>query len=64
MGCGCNKIRYYSETSPLVLGDPDGEPAIHVRATITIMGLRAGSEFWVSGSGVAPMIDANWLQAI
>lgn len=64
MGCGCNKIRVYSATSPLVVGEPSAEPAINVRATITIMGLRAGSEFWVAGTGVPPMVEANWLQVI
>jgi hypothetical protein len=64
MGCGCNKVRTYSESSPLVLGEPTGEPPINVRATVTVMGLRANSEFWVAGTGVPAMIDAGWLVGI
>jgi hypothetical protein len=64
MGCGCNKVKVYSPTNPLVLGDPDGQPAVNVRSTIAVLGLRANSEFWAAGTGVATMIDAGWLQAI
>ncbi len=64
MSCGCNKVRVYSATSPLLIGEPDANPAINVRATITVMGLRANSEFWVAGSGVAAMVDAGWLVAL
>ena len=64
MACGCNKIKSYSESSPLVIGEDDGEPPVQVRATVTIMGLKANSEFWAKGSGLAPLIQAEWLLPI
>lgn len=64
MGCGCNKVRYYSETSPLLLGTADGSPPVHVRCTVVIMGMRANSEFWATGSDVVTMLSAGWLVAI
>lgn len=64
MGCGCAKVHTYSESNPLMLGDADGNPPVKVRATVAVMGLRAGSEFWAAGSGIPAMIDAGWLVAI
>lgn len=64
MGCGCNKVRNFSQSEPLVIGEPNGDPSIEVRATVTVMGLRANSEFWVTGTGVAAMVEAGWLIAI
>ena len=64
MGCGCNKIKSYSPESPLAFGETDGSPALHVRATVALMGLRSGSEFWAAGEGLAPLLDAGWLVLI
>jgi len=61
MGCGCNKVRTYSESNPLVFGEEDGEAPVNVRATVTVMGLKVNSEFWASGTGLAAMLDAGWL---
>lgn len=63
MGCGCNKVRTYSQSAPLVLGEPNGEPPVYVRSTVAVMSMRAGSEFWVTGDGLAPMLNAGWLVA-
>jgi hypothetical protein len=64
MSCGCNKVRVYSESNPLIIGEPDGNPPIKVRATIAVMGLRAGSEFWAAGSALQTMLAGGWLVAI
>ncbi len=59
--CGCAKSKKYTQLSPMVVGEPDEESPIMVHNTIAMMSMRAGSEFWVTGSGVDAMIDAGWL---
>jgi len=61
MGCGCNKVRSYSPEKPLLFGEPDGQPARNVRATVAIMGLRSGSEFWAAGEGLDHLLSAGWV---
>lgn len=61
MACGCSRNRTYTESNPLMLGDPNGDPPIYLRATIALMGMKANSAFWATGSSVAAMIDAGWL---
>jgi hypothetical protein len=61
MGCGCSKSHSYTQSSPLVLGDDDGEAPGHYRTTVAIVGMKAGSDFWARGTGVAPMVVSGWL---
>jgi len=65
MGCGCSKIRYYTPEKPLVIGENDGSlDPVYARNTVTIMGLKTGSEFWAVGAGVDPLVQAGWLTLI
>jgi len=59
MACGCAKRRY-SADDPLIVGEPNGEPARRIRFTVAFMGQASGSEQWVTGDGVNQMIDNNW----
>lgn len=61
MACGCSKGNKYNESNPLVLGDPNEFAAVRVRSTVTLQGIRVGSTFWVTGSGVAGMVSAKFL---
>lgn len=60
MACGCGKKRAFTEENPLVLGDPNGEPPLHVRFTVAFQQMPSGSEAWVEGSGAQAMIDNGW----
>lgn len=64
MGCGCSKARTFTESSPLMLGEPNGDPVVQYRNTVSIMGLKANSTFWATGSGVAAMVSAGWLVVV
>lgn len=61
MACGCSKNRTFTQTSPAVIGNPNGDPAAFFRATVAIMGMKANQTFWATGSDVAPMVSAGWL---
>lgn len=61
MACGCSRNRIYTQGHPLVLGDPNGQPAANYRGTVSLMGMRANSSFWATGSDVDAMVSAGWL---
>lgn len=64
MGCGCGKAKTYTQTAPAVIGAPNGMPAEHYRTTVSILGLKAGAEFWATGSSVAAMASSRWIVLI
>lgn len=59
--CGCNKSQTYTQSSPLVIGTANGEPATYLRASVSILGVKANSAFWGTGDGIDPMVNAGWL---
>lgn len=64
MACGCSRSRTFTQSNPVVLGDPNGDPAAHFRATVAIMGMKANQDFWATGTDVGPMTVAGWLIAL
>lgn len=64
MSCGCNKGRSYTESSPLVIGEPNDEAPVQYRTTLSLLGLKANSTFWATGSGVAAMVHARWIVTV
>jgi hypothetical protein len=63
MGCGCAGGKKATEQDPTILGDPVG-PVVQVRATVAVLGAKAGETTWVKGSHVEKMIEAGWLQRL
>lgn len=63
MGCGCAGGKKATEDDPTILGDPVG-PVVKVRATVSVIGAKAGETTWVKGTHVASMIAAGWLQEL
>jgi len=61
VACGCSKSKTFTQSNPVVIGDPNGDPAAHFRATVSIMGMKANQDFWGTGSNVAAMVAAGWL---
>lgn len=59
--CGCNRSRTYTASNPLVVGAANGAPPVYLRASVSIMGLKANSAFWGTGDGVEAMVGAGWL---
>jgi len=63
MACSCNQGKAATEANPSILGDDVGATQ-HVRATVSVLGARAGELTWVRGSHVPGMIQAGWLQPV
>ena len=61
MACACSKNNNFTEDSPLILGEPNGQPAQMYRSTITFHNMKVGSKFWATGSGVDSMVHATWI---
>lgn len=64
MACSCSKNNNFTAESPLILGEPTGEPAQKFRSTITFHNMKVGSTFWATGSGVQSMIHSTWIVPI
>ena len=62
--CACNKKTSYTESSPLVLGEPNGDSPSRFRASVRVNHLKPGAEFWATGSGVAAMENAGWIKSL
>jgi len=60
MACGCKGKKAHTADNPLILGEDVGEPAAHVRFTVSFLGMPAGTDTWVRGEKVAGMIDNGW----
>ncbi len=63
MACGCAGGKKATEADPTILGDPVG-PVRKVRATVAVLGAKAGQTTWVKGTHVESMISAGWLQPL
>lgn len=61
MGRCCGR-QISTPASPLILGLPDGTPARHVQALVSLPGLPAQQWAWVTGSDVGKHIDAQNIQ--
>lgn len=59
MAC-CTKPKIYSQSDPLVVGEPNSDAAVNVVATVNVGGLRTGRTSWVTGSHVAALIAQGW----
>lgn len=63
MACGCAGGKKSTQDNPVVLGDPVGDVQ-QVRATVAVLGAKAGETLWVRGSHVPKMLEAGWLQSL
>lgn len=63
MACGCAGGKKSTESDPITLGDPVGGVR-QVKATVNVLGMKAGETGWVRGSHVDNMISQGWLQAV
>lgn len=63
MACGCAGGKKSTQDDPVVLGDDVG-PVVQVKATVGVLGAKAGETMWVKGSHVDSMVAAGWLQLI
>lgn len=63
MACGCAAGKKSTPEKPVVLGDPVGD-VVQVRATVGVLGAKAGETMWVKGSHVDNMVSAGWLQLL
>lgn len=64
MACGCSRSRTYTESNPLVFGDPNGDPPAFYRTSVALMSMKANSTFWATGSNLAAMVSAGWLKPL
>lgn len=63
MPCGCAGGKKSTPENPVVLGDDVG-PVVQVKATVGVLGAKAGETMWVKGSHVDSMVTAGWLQLV
>jgi hypothetical protein len=45
-----------TETDPIIIGQPNGDPAIQVTAILPVAGITPGDTAWVTGTGVAELL--------
>jgi len=63
VGCGCKGYRVGADpTKPVLFGEDDGSPAQRVTAVVNGFGIRRGEVGWVTGTGVADLLDAGWIK--
>jgi hypothetical protein len=61
--CG-PRPRTSTADDPIVIGDPNGEPAVRARVNNNVFGLRAFAVGWFTGSNVAAAVTGGTLTPV